>query len=74
LQPRDSDRGCQLRAVIVNPFFVAFLISSTSILTVALGVFGAYWTVCAVLAAVNPAKTSKTFSALVPHQSQVGGD
>jgi hypothetical protein len=54
--------------------FVAFLVSSTAILTVALGVFGAYVSVCAILTAVNPSRPSKALSALVPHQSQASGD
>jgi hypothetical protein len=58
----------------VNALFVGFLICSTAILTVALGIFGAYCAICAVLAAVNPSRLSKTLSALIPHQSPVSGD
>jgi len=58
----------------VNALFVGFLISSTALLAVVLGVFGAYCAISAVLAAVNPSRLSKTLSALVPHRSPASGD
>ena len=58
----------------MNGLFVVFLISSTAILTVVLGVFGGYCAISAVLAVVNPSRASQNLSALVPHQSQVSGD
>jgi len=53
---------------------VAFLISSTAILSVTLGVFGAYCAIRAVLAAFNPARLSSVLRSLIPNQSQVSGD
>ena len=58
----------------MNALFVAFLISSTAILSVILGVFGAYCAISGVLAAVNPSRPSNVLRALVPHQSHVSGD
>jgi hypothetical protein len=58
----------------LNALFVVFLISSTAVLSVILGVFGAYWAISAVLAAVNPTRPSNLLAALVPHQSQASGD
>jgi hypothetical protein len=58
----------------LNALFVAFLISSTAVLSVILGVFGAYWAISAVLAMVNPTRPSNLLAALVPHQSQASGD
>ncbi len=60
------------RASNVSALFVAFLIISTAILSVILGVFGAYWAICGVLAAVNPSRPSLVLRALV--QSQANGD
>jgi hypothetical protein len=54
--------------------FVAFLITSTAILTVIFGVFGAYCAISAVLAAVNPSRPANTFSGLLPEQSRASGD
>ena len=58
----------------MSALFAAFLISSTAILSVVLGVFGAYWAIVAVLAAVNPSQPRRFLAALVPHQSQASGD
>jgi hypothetical protein len=58
----------------VSALFVAFLIISTAILSVILGVFGAYCAISGVLAAVNPSRPSNALSALVAHQSQISGD
>jgi len=58
----------------VNALFVGFLIISTAILTVILGIFGAYCAIRAILAAVNPSRPSNGLPALVPHQSHVNGD
>jgi len=58
----------------VNAVLVGFLISSTAILSVILGVFGAYCAICGVLAAVNPSRSSNALAALVPHQSHMSGD
>jgi hypothetical protein len=62
-----------LKAVILNQLLVGFLICSTAILSVVLGVFGAYCLIDAVLVAMNT-RTSDRFRALVPHQSQASGD
>jgi hypothetical protein len=58
----------------VNALFVGFLISSTAILSVILGVIGAYWAINGILTAVNPTRPSNLLSALVAHQSHASGD
>jgi hypothetical protein len=58
----------------VSALFVVFLITSTAILSVILGVFGAYCAISGVLAAVNPSRPSHVLQALVPHQSHASGD
>jgi hypothetical protein len=59
---------------IVNALFVAFLVSGTAIVSVGLGVLGAYYAIAGLLAAVNPARPAPLLRALVPHQGQVSGD
>jgi hypothetical protein len=60
----------------VSALFVAFLVSSTAILTVVLGVMGGYYAVSVILSAFNPSRPSKpsTLSAFVQQQSQASGD
>jgi hypothetical protein len=58
----------------LNTIFAGVLISSTAILSVVLGVYGAYFVINGVLAAVNPSRPSNLIAALVPHQSQASGD
>ncbi len=58
----------------MGALFVVFLIGSTAILSVILGVFGAYCAISGVLAAVNQSRPSNALQALVPHQSHVSGD
>jgi hypothetical protein len=58
----------------VSALFVAFLIISTAILSVILGVVGAYWAINAVLAAVDPSRPSTVLAALIPHQNPASGD
>jgi len=58
----------------VSALFAAFLISSTAILSVILGVLGAYYAISGVLAAVDPSRPSNVLRALVPHQNHVSGD
>ena len=62
------------RVPYVSALFVAFLITSTAILTVIFGVFGAYCAISAVLAAVNPSRPTNTLSALLPEQGRASGD
>jgi hypothetical protein len=62
------------RASKLNALFVVFLIISTAILTVALGILGAYCAISAVLAAFNPSRPSHSLRALIPNQSQATGD
>jgi hypothetical protein len=64
----------QARAVNVNALFIVFLVSSTAILSVMLGVFGAYCVIHAVLVAFNPSRPSNFLRVLVPNQSQASGD
>jgi len=58
----------------VNALLVAFLITGTAILSVGLGVLGAYCAISGVLAAVNPSRPRHAFAKLVPHQSEASGD
>jgi hypothetical protein len=58
----------------LNALSVAFLVSSTAILAVILGIFGAYCAICGILAAVNRTRPSHALRALVPHQGNVNGD
>ena len=58
----------------MNALFIAFLISSTAILTVVLGVAGAYYAISGILAAVNPSRPSNGLAALVTRQSHASGD
>jgi hypothetical protein len=59
---------------IVDALFAAFLISSTAILSVGLGVLGAHYAISAILAAFNPNRPSRFLPALTPNQSQASGD
>ncbi|MGA7684871.1 MAG: hypothetical protein WCC32_08290 [Terriglobales bacterium] len=58
----------------MDALLVAFLVSSTAVLSVVLGVLGAYYAITGLLAAVNPARPAQFLRALVPHQSQATGD
>jgi hypothetical protein len=58
----------------VNALFVGLLISGTAILSVALGIFGAYFAINGILAAVNPSRPANAFLALVPNQNHASGD
>jgi hypothetical protein len=58
----------------VDALLVAFLVSSTAVLSVVLGVLGAYYAITGLLAAVNPAHRAQLLRALVPNQSQASGD
>jgi len=58
----------------VDALFVAFLVSSTAVVSVGLGVLGAYYAITGLLAAVNPARPAEILRALVPNQSQASGD
>jgi hypothetical protein len=62
------------RAVKVNALFVVFLVSSTAILSVILGVLGAYCAINGVLAVFNPSRPSNSLQTLVPNQIQASGD
>jgi hypothetical protein len=57
----------------VDALFVAFLVSSTAILSVSLGVLGAYYAISGVLAAISPSGPLHFPRELV-HQSQASGD
>jgi hypothetical protein len=59
---------------LVDALFVAFLVSSTALISVGLGVLGAYYAISGVLAAFNPSRPSHFLAALVPTQSQASGD
>jgi hypothetical protein len=58
----------------VDALFVAFMVTSTAIVSVGLGVLGSYYAITGLLAAVNPARPMPLLRALVPHQGQVSGD
>ena len=57
----------------MNELFAGFLLISTTILAVILGILGAYGAIRLVLAAVNPAHPM-TLARLVPHQYHASGD
>ncbi|MFZ3339962.1 MAG: hypothetical protein WA213_03700 [Terriglobales bacterium] len=48
--------------------------SGTAIVSVGLGVLGAYYAITGLLAAVNPASPTQLLRGLVPHQGQASGD
>lgn len=58
----------------MDALFVAFLVSSTAIVSVGLGVLGAYYAITGLLAAVNPSRPMHLVRTLVPHQSPASGD
>lgn len=58
----------------MNALLVAFLVSGTAIVSVGLGVLGAYYAITGLLAAVNPASPTQLLRGLVPHQGQASGD
>jgi hypothetical protein len=58
----------------LNEFLVGFLLTSSAILSVVLGIFGAYCVVSVVLTLLNPAQPSNLLAALVPNQSPSSGD
>jgi hypothetical protein len=62
------------RVSTVSALSVAFLVSGTAILSVILGVLGAYFAITGILAAVNPARSFHPLAALIPHQSHASGD
>lgn len=53
---------------------MAFLVSSTAIVSVGLGVLGAYYAITGLLTAVNPARPAQFLRPLVPRQSEASGD
>jgi len=59
---------------IVDAFVVVFLIGGTAILSVGLGVVGAYYSISAILAAFNPARVPRFLPALTAGESQASGD
>lgn len=58
----------------MDALLAAFLISTTAIVSVALGVFGAYYAIAAILAAFNPTRPSRPLPALAQQQAQASGD
>jgi len=59
----------------VNALLVVLLIGGTALLSVAFGVFSAYWVVTRLLAVCNPSRpTTRPTPVLVPHQSSASGD
>jgi hypothetical protein len=58
----------------LNALFVSLLMILTGVLSVALGVFGAYCAIHAVLTAVNPARSSSLSAVFLPEQSRAIGD
>jgi hypothetical protein len=59
----------------VNALLIVLLIGGTALLSVAFGVFSAYWVVTKLLEACNPSRpTTRPSPVLVPHQSSVSGD
>jgi hypothetical protein len=68
------DEAAVTKGLALNALFVGFLLSSTAILSVFLGIFGAYCAIHAVLSTINPSRPSNLLAALVPHQSEANGD
>ena len=64
-----SDKCVCTKGQPVSALFVAFIVSTTAILSVILGVLGAYYAISAVLAAVNPTRPAHVLRTLVPQQS-----
>ena len=58
----------------MDALFVGFMVTGTAIVSVGLGVLGAYYAITGLLAAVNPARPAPLLRALVPHQGQLSGD
>ncbi|MFZ0478563.1 MAG: hypothetical protein WAL71_05390 [Terriglobales bacterium] len=58
----------------MDALLAAFLIGATAIISVALGVFGAYYAIDSILAAFNPARPAPVLPALAQHQPQASGD
>jgi len=58
----------------VDALFAAFLIGSTAIVSVGVGVLGAYYAVSGLLALFNPARPSHFSAQFVARQSQAAGD
>ena len=58
----------------MEALLAVFLVSGVTILSVALGVVGAYCAISGLLAAFNPARNSRPLVALVARQSQASGD
>lgn len=58
----------------MDALYAAFLISSAAILSVGVGILGAYYAISAILSAFDPARPSRFLPALAPQQSQASGD
>jgi hypothetical protein len=58
----------------VNGLLIAFIVSTTAVLSVIFGVFGAYYAVNFLLAAINPTRPAPALRTLVPQQSRMSGD
>jgi len=59
---------------IVDALFVGFMVTGTAIVSVGLGVLGAYYAITGLLAAVNPARPAQFLRTLIPNQNHVSGD
>lgn len=60
--------------IVVDALLVAFLVSGTALVSVGLGVFGAYYAITSLLAAVNPTRPAPVVRTLIPSESQASGD
>ena len=58
----------------MDALLVAFLVSGTALISVGLGVFGSYYAITGLLAAVNPNRPAPVVRTLVASSSQAGGD
>jgi hypothetical protein len=58
----------------VDALFVVFLVSGTAIVSVGVGVLGAYYAISLVLAAFNPSRPASFPAAFLPGQSEASGD
>ena len=73
-RPKTPKLAAVKDVINVEALLAVFLVSGVAILSVALGVFGAYCAITSLLAVFNPSRTTTSVSALVPSQSQASGD
>jgi len=63
-----------IKAMNVDALFEIFLLSSTVIVSVGVGILGAHYAISGLLAVLNSTRPSESLHALVPQQGQASGD